>query len=386
MIKKIILTLMFVLSSSLYAMSPPSSSTIIEFIVDEDIIICPIYSVSLGRVNYNGYALYSENGGTTWNSLDQNSMQLLEDFINNLEYDLSFGSVKLDIPDKTVESNGKMYRITDRKIQVSTDNGTTWNDDWVMSDSRYDFLERYNHTINWGVLFIGPFDIITVPNQPETVLVSLGSEGVLIKNKDSEWLHVAISEDIKPSPEKLIYPFRIFAIFSSEYIINIFLLFSLFIIFVCLNIKIISKRNKVKIKIFTSMFFTVLIVLIFCFLAAMSLYIIWFFTEDSIVPIIIYSIVVFLYIRLRVNKLITRNLSLEDRDPIVKNLNKLNLSTVIAMILPLLPYYLWGTRVILQIRMVNYILTGTLFLYSVFNVLLLVLNPANDSDYSQIHN
>jgi hypothetical protein len=83
---------------------------------------------------------------------------------------------------------GVLYRTLPEstRIERSEDGGKSWSVDWEISEARYDYIDRHalddHMVISYGVT-----DMIFTPDRSGTLVVSLGGEGILVRDPDGEW-------------------------------------------------------------------------------------------------------------------------------------------------------------------------------------------------------
>ncbi|HCR70693.1 MAG TPA: hypothetical protein DIW23_04545 [Anaerolineae bacterium] len=226
-ISKLSYVVLGIASLATIATSPPIIPMIYNITVHENIVYAEFdhyYGTSEGS-----YYFYSTDGGKTWQELD------------------------FELPNEVAEQTGKYselpftlclpnnknvcYQTGTEIILESNDGGKTWTTSWEFPLGRSEFFQRasfYN--------YLGPYDIANIELEGnQFVIVSMGSEGVLVKVNNNEW------ESIKVDTAGPIYfSAKDFKEASSILYIELIILFIISFIYLYINVILNIQNRKTK--------------------------------------------------------------------------------------------------------------------------------------------
>jgi hypothetical protein len=175
------------------------------------------------------YYFYSRDGGKTWQEVD---------FELPSEVTEQTGTYP-ELPFTLCLSNNEnvCYQTGTETILESQDGGKTWATSWEFPLGRREFFKRIS-----SYIYLGPYDIVYIElDGKQIVIVSMGSEGVLVKENNSEWESIKVdtagsiyfsAKDFKEANN----------ILRGEFLILSIVLFIYLYINVLLNIK--NRRTK----------------------------------------------------------------------------------------------------------------------------------------------
>ncbi len=195
------------------ATSPPIIPMIYNITVHENIVYAEFdhyYGTSEGS-----YYFYSTDGGKTWRELD------------------------FELPSEVAEQTGKYpelpftlclpnnenvcYQTGTETILESQNGGKTWQISWEFPLGRKEFFERTS-----SYIYLGPYDIAHIELDGKQIfIVSMGSEGVLVKENNNEWVSIKVdtagsiyfsAKDFKEANNILYGEFLILSIVSFLYL------------------------------------------------------------------------------------------------------------------------------------------------------------------------
>jgi hypothetical protein len=109
------------------------------------------------------------------------------------------------------------YRTSDdERVEGSQDGGETWQVIWQIPPNRRGFMEAYRLSSPGPCRTLfdpGPYDLVVLPNADgtHTLIVALGSEGVLVRRSEGNWEQVGVLR-AEPTPTR----------FSGDNLIRLF--------------------------------------------------------------------------------------------------------------------------------------------------------------------
>jgi hypothetical protein len=156
---------------------------------------------ALGNLNYgfrNGYAM-STDWGRSW--------FYAQDIPDDITEQLS-QPVQLHRSICVPEDPGICYLISgELRVMASQDGGRTWQIVFQPPPGRRRFMEFYHRNRSNPTLRVfepGPYDLLVGPAQQRghTLIVAMGSDGVLLRTFEGEWERVAVLE-ARPTPYRI---------------------------------------------------------------------------------------------------------------------------------------------------------------------------------------
>jgi len=147
-------------------------------------------------------AYKASDDGRSWSRLDS----LPETFKNE-----SFPPEEVVVTDP---NNPRMrYRVRrEEKVEYSEDGGSTWHTAWQVPAGRRHFMDRY---VRGGLLDMllpggatikmGPYDLAFTPDGSGTLVVAMGTEGVLVRDPSGTWSSYTIGL-ARPTPFSTLGP------------------------------------------------------------------------------------------------------------------------------------------------------------------------------------
>jgi hypothetical protein len=143
----------------------------------------------------SGFGDYSSWDGTEWQYIDQIPSQVEAEFMQPME----LPKVRCVPGDPRT-----CYRITnDEQVLVSKDGGENWEIFWRVPPGRREFMDRAEESPILSCskfIDIGPYDMALVGSgASHELIVAMGTEGVLVKNRNGELLQQSVVDAI-PTP------------------------------------------------------------------------------------------------------------------------------------------------------------------------------------------
>lgn len=136
---------------------------------------------------------YSEDGGQTWQSLDDVTASIAQEL-----------EQKVELPKIVCDPSNlqRCYRITGQgKVEESIDGGNNWYVAWSLPEERRSYMERVafcGKPIN-----LGPYDLLLIDrDEMHALIVALGNEGVLVHTPAGDWQRYTVvpGYSIGPTP------------------------------------------------------------------------------------------------------------------------------------------------------------------------------------------
>ena len=181
-----------IVSILLFACSPPGYDTdVIENISIYDNTIYTRASKDCNYCEYDPNPIYfsSIDSGQTWSEV----LSLTDEMLQVLNFDESTPSFTCLSKDSQI-----CYRITEERVEISSDGGVAWQTDWQIPDGRKYYMER--HVGYYPAPNTVPLDLEIVEFETEYIVyVAMGNQGVLVKSIDGTWNRYAVREAI-PAP------------------------------------------------------------------------------------------------------------------------------------------------------------------------------------------
>jgi len=105
------------------------------------------------------------------------------------------------------------YRVKrEEKVEYSEDGGSTWRTAWQVPAGRRHFMERYvrggllDRLLPGGATIkMGPYDLAFTPDGSGTLVVAMGTEGVLVRDPSGTWSRYTIGL-ARPAPYSTLAP------------------------------------------------------------------------------------------------------------------------------------------------------------------------------------
>ncbi|MBL8090790.1 MAG: hypothetical protein KF758_03640 [Anaerolineales bacterium] len=173
-ISKLSYLVLGIASMATMATSPAFTPIIRNLIIHESIIYA--------EFDYEEYFFYSQDGGTTWKEVDFEIPAQVSEQIGKYP-DLPF---TLCLPD----NKDICYQTSQEVILESKDGGQTWITSWEFPLGRKEFFTRSTVYSD-----LGPYDLAYIEfDGKQVVIAAMGSEGVLVKADDNEWVSIEVGE------------------------------------------------------------------------------------------------------------------------------------------------------------------------------------------------
>lgn len=177
------------------ATSPCPSSGRIDRIVYADGILYYHYSIFAHRSSTtywgdNSYA-FSKDDGHSWKGIYDYATNTYQDVPSSVK-----SPAMLPIVECSQENPKMCYRIAARgQVEESEDGGQTWRIAWRIPPGREYFMQRVaEYGMCWRAVDPGPYDLILPKTGKHTVIVAMGTEGLLVRQRDGIWELVSTSD------------------------------------------------------------------------------------------------------------------------------------------------------------------------------------------------
>lgn len=101
-----------------------------------------------------------------------------------------------------------LYRIdAEERVEYSEDGGNAWRTVWEIPAGRRLFMQRYRSAglLPGPPIVAGPYDLAFTPDGSGTLVVAMGTEGVLVRDPSGAWSRHAVGM-AGPTPFSTLYP------------------------------------------------------------------------------------------------------------------------------------------------------------------------------------
>lgn len=134
----------------------------------------------------NSY-VFSQDGGHTWQGTYDPTLQKYQDVPTPVKNPAS-----LPLVECRKDNPALCYRIAGQdQVEASDDGGQTWRIAWQIPQGRRFYMQR---VAEYGrcrrVVDPGPYDLILPETGEYTIIVAMGTEGLLVRNHEGHWRQV----------------------------------------------------------------------------------------------------------------------------------------------------------------------------------------------------
>lgn len=133
------------------------------------------------------YYLFSKNDGRSWSYICDYKTQKCQDVPTAVK-----SPAQLPVVECSQEKPGMCYRIiAPEQVEGSNDGGQTWQIVWRIPAGRRYYMQRVGEYGRcWRAVDPGPYDLILPKTGEYTVIVAMGTEGLLVRNHEGNWQQV----------------------------------------------------------------------------------------------------------------------------------------------------------------------------------------------------
>ncbi|MFQ5341335.1 MAG: hypothetical protein ACE5F6_07285 [Anaerolineae bacterium] len=183
------------------ATSPPYQEIVVRLVVmDNQIYALTKYGPASRLEDSAEWRLYkSSDDGRTWSQVTP-IPEAFTDEMARLRDD--------EVIAKQPGNPQVLYRINaEERVEYSEDGGNTWRTVWEIPAGRRLFMQRYRSAglLPGPPIVMGPYDLAFTPDGSGTLVVAMGTEGVLVRDPPGVWSRHVVGM-AGPTPFSTLYP------------------------------------------------------------------------------------------------------------------------------------------------------------------------------------
>ena len=170
------------------ATSPPYQESVVRLVVkDNQTYALAKYGPAYQLEDSDEWRLYaSSDDGRAWSQVAPLPEAFKEEMARPLD-----GEVIVEQPGNPQA----LYRINaEERVEYSEDGGNTWRTIWEIPPGRRLFMQRYRSAglLPGPPIVAGPYDLAFTPDGSGTLVVAMGTEGVLVRHPSGDWSRQAV--------------------------------------------------------------------------------------------------------------------------------------------------------------------------------------------------
>lgn len=183
------------------ATSPPYQEIVVRLVAkDGEMRALTKYGPAYRLEASDEWRLYeSSDNGRTWSQVASIPESLRDEVARPLG-----GEVVVAQPGRPKSR----YRIkAEERVEYSADGGNTWHTVWEIPAGRRQFMQRYRSggLLPGPPIVVGPYDLAFTPDGSDTLVVAMGTEGVLVRDPSGVWSRHVVGM-AGPTPFSTLYP------------------------------------------------------------------------------------------------------------------------------------------------------------------------------------